>query len=72
MCTWPRRDTLPGAAGFSASSAKGTHGSMGLLANLMVSWEDRREDTHLDKDFVTILSLLVLGRTRLSFQVVMK
>lgn len=72
MRTWPRRDTLPGAAGFSASSAKGTYGSMVLLANLLMSWEDRREDTHLDKDFITILSLLALGRTRLSFQVVLK
>lgn len=72
MRTWPRRDTLSGAAGFSASSAKGTYGSMVLLANLLMSWEDRGEDMHLDKDFIIILSLLALGRTRLSFQVVLK
>lgn len=47
----PWRDTLPGAAGFSASSAKGTHGSVALLTNLTMSWEGRWEHAHLDKDY---------------------
>lgn len=51
--------------------AKETHSSVGLLANLTKSWEGRRENMYLDKDRVTVLSLLVLGRTRHSFQAVL-
>lgn len=42
-----------------ATSAKGPWRSMALLSNLLMVWEGRREDIHLDKDCVTVQSLLV-------------
>lgn len=44
---------------------------MALLSNLMMGWEGRRQDKHLDQDCLTVQSLLVLGRTRLNFQAVL-
>lgn len=54
-----------------ATSAKGPWRSMALLSNLLMVWEGRREDVHLDKDCVTVQSLLVLGMMRLNFQAVL-
>lgn len=44
---------------------------MALLSNLVMGWEGRRQDMHLDQDCLTVQSLLVLGRTRLNFQAVL-
>lgn len=54
-----------------ATSAKGPGSSVALLSNLVMGWEGRGEDMHLDKDCVTVQGLLVLVRMRLNFQAVL-
>lgn len=51
-----------------ATSAKRTRSSMALLSNLVMGWEGRREDVHLDKGCVNVQSLLVLEGWGLIFR----